>query len=267
MIRRFARFAKLALVVAVLGLLCGWLLVGCGHHHKHRAYVTNINLDQPLEVDEFIGTLAICWPDSWTEEQRADARRGILAHLNAWEAEFGLTVAPAKLIIFLSGDELGGINLEDRSIIIVAPGECYEFEALFNLLTHHYLTDLQERDPRWQRWNALGAEIAKEIRDLCLVTHPPAPEPPPTPDPDDDGEDPDDDDDDDDLDKDEKRCKRLYRKWLKKCRPHLHKWLKKRHGKWWHRHWHKHWRPRKKDKKCKKLLEILHACGQHEHSS
>ncbi len=152
-----------AAIAVALGLLCLMALSGCGRHHHHTRAGAYSNLDQSIEVDEFIGLLGVCWPKDWTDAQKADGRRGVLEHLNAWEAEFGPLLKPAKLIILLSADRVGGIDAQDRGIILVWPGDCFEFPALFNLLIHHVLDDFRELDSRWQRWNAIGAEVATGI--------------------------------------------------------------------------------------------------------
>jgi len=164
--KRITYWAGMLAVTAVLGALCVLALTGCGHHHKHhRVYV----LEQSRPGDEFIGPLEICWPDDWTDEQKAAAREGLLAHLNAWEEEFGLTAKPVKLILLSSYEP--GSNLYEDDIILIYPGGCYEFAGLFSLLTHCGLDDPEELDSRWHHWKRHGHGIAKGIKKRCRKDH------------------------------------------------------------------------------------------------
>jgi len=247
--QRLIYYGKLLLVTGALAVLCCLFLLGCGHHHQRNRSAQS-NLNQSIKVDEFIGSIGIIWPKEWSDGNKADARRGIIAHLIAWELEFGKPPNPAVLIVLLDDLTAGGIDVEDRDIILIAPGNCFEFPALFNLLTHREIGDSQEVGISWLRWNSIGDQIAADIRELCLIIEPPtdpepAPTPAPGPGPEDTDADPDGDDSDEGIGEDERRCKRDYRKWLKQSRPQFYKWCKNRYSKWWHRHWWKHWRPDK----------------------
>lgn len=165
--KRITYWAKVVLVTAILGFLCGWFFLGCGHHHRSR--VIAINSGKGIVGDEFIGTLEICWPDGWTDEEKAAARLGILAHLNAWEAEFKITVNPVKLILLSSYEP--GSNLYDQDIILIYPGHCYEFDGLFILLTHCSLDDPEELDPRWCCRGESGSAVVANLKKLCKAKH------------------------------------------------------------------------------------------------
>jgi len=176
--RKFVFLSSGATIAAILGAICVLALSSCGNHRRHHRHHTAALTPAPIEADEFIGTLGVCWPAIWSDEQRAFARTGILAHLTAWETEFAITIAPAKLIIFLSADG-GGVS-GDGPMILIHPGECFDFPSLFNLLTHHHLGDPQELDARWEGWNALGDAVADDLRQLCVVSPVPEPDSEPT---------------------------------------------------------------------------------------
>lgn len=289
---RFLKWTGVVTGWALCLLTIGAFVTGCSDD-KHRFYHT---IEADIEPDEHIGVLAVCWPDTWTDAEKAAGREAVSTILTHWEVYFKTTSVPGKLLVSLKDEdedwEWGDLQLIDRSIILVLPGECYDFPSLFNLLCHLNFGDPKEIDPRWSQWNAIGEALSANLATRCPLDD----------DGDDDGsddddgsgddgddsggddgsddggddsgdddggdddsdddsgdDDSDDDDGDDDGDGDDpdltdlqKDLRKLLRKCFRNHCPRKYRWLRARYGP---KAWHLHWwKHWRPSKQCRKAL-------------
>ena len=168
---------RASLIVTGVGCMlaviaCGTLLSGCRKSSRtFSEVVREVAPDDQFEPDETIGSLSICWPDEWTDEDRQMARDAILLLLTQAEVELGHTSKPAKLIFVLSAAGVGGIITGNEDILLVVPGECFSFPDLFVLLLHLNLNDPEELDSRWTRWRDLGDDLSEDLAARCQDEH------------------------------------------------------------------------------------------------
>lgn len=154
-------FLKLKASLLILILL---LFNSCGPPERHYP-------------NKKIGALIVTYTSSMSKDFKRELDRGIAAHLEAWERDFGKTSNEYALYVTTSDSiycgqkkTIGCTSIENNSFIIrVIAGDYAEVPALYHELCHANQIGGIGLDPNhqasmWPTWNLNGESIAASLR-------------------------------------------------------------------------------------------------------